>query len=51
MLSFLISQGASSTKCEWLDFFQLSADTPFASAMNQRRSQLLPSAYPCTLQS
>lgn len=21
MLSFLISQGASSTKCEWLDFF------------------------------
>ena len=45
MLSFLISQGASSTKCEWLDFFQLSADTPSASAMNQRRSQLLPSAY------
>ena len=45
MLSFLISQGASSTKCEWLDFFQLSPDTPSASAMNQRRSQLLPSAY------
>ena len=45
MLSFLISQGASSTKCEWIDFFQLSPDTPSASAMNQRRSQLLPSAY------
>lgn len=45
MLSFLISQGASSTKCEWLDFFQLSADTPSVSAMNQRRSQLMPSAY------
>lgn len=45
MLSFLISQGASSTKCEWLDFFELSADTPSVSAMNQRRSQLMPSAY------
>ena len=45
MLSFLVSQGASSTKCEWLDFFQLSADTPSVSAMNQRRSQLMPSAY------
>ena len=45
MLSFLISQGASSTKCEWLDFFQMSADVPSASAMNQRRSQLMPSAY------
>ena len=45
MLSFLISQGASSTKCEWLDFFDLSADTPSVSAMNQRRSQLMPSAY------
>jgi len=42
---FLVSQGASSTKCEWLDFFQLSADTPSVSAMNQRRSQLMPSAY------
>ena len=45
MLSFLISQGASSTKCEWLDFFDLSADTPSVSAMNQRRSRLMPSAY------
>lgn len=43
-ISFLISQGASSTKCEWLDFFQLSADTPSVSALNQRRSQLKPEA-------
>ena len=40
VVSFLISQGASSSKCEILDFFQLAKDTPSASAMTQRRSQL-----------
>ena len=35
VLSFLISQGASSTKCEFLDFFQMSPET---------RSQLKPEA-------
>ena len=45
VISFLISQGASSSKCEWLDFFQLSPDAPSVSALNQRRSQLLPSAF------
>ena len=45
VVSFLISQGASSSKCEWLDFFQLSPDTPSVSALNQRRSQLLPDAF------
>ena len=44
VISYLISQGASSTKCEWLDFFQLSPQTPSVSALNQRRSQLMPEA-------
>ena len=44
IISYLISQGASSTKCEWLDFFQLSPETPTISALNQRRSQLKPEA-------
>ena len=44
VISYLISQGASSTKCEWLDFFQLSPETPSVSALNQRRSQLMPEA-------
>lgn len=44
VISYLISQGASSTKCEWLDFFQLSSETPSVSALNQRRSQLMPEA-------
>lgn len=38
VISYLISQGASSTKCEWLDFFQLSPEIPTVSALNQRRS-------------
>lgn len=45
VISYLVSQGASSTKCEWLDFFQLSSDTPTVSALNQRRSQLKPEAF------
>lgn len=45
ILSFFISQGASSSKCEWLDFHKLSADAPSLSAMNQRRSQLKPEAF------
>lgn len=44
VLSFLISQGASSTKCEFLDFFQMSPETPSLSSLNQRRSQLKPEA-------
>lgn len=44
LISFLISQGASSTKCECLDFFQFSPDLPSASALTQRRSQLKPEA-------
>ena len=40
LISFLVSQGAASTKCEVLDFFGLSADAPSASALNQQRSKL-----------
>lgn len=45
VISYLISQGGASTKCEWIDFFQLSAETPTVSALNQRRSQLMPDAF------
>lgn len=44
VISFLISQGASSTKCEFLDFFQMSEDLPSIFALNQRRSQMMPEA-------
>lgn len=44
LMSFLISQGASSSKAECIDFFQLSPDAPSISAINQRRSQLKPEA-------
>ena len=45
VISYLISQGGSSTKCEWLDFYQLSPNAPSVSALNQRRSQLKPEAF------
>lgn len=44
LMSFLISQGGSSTKNECIDFFKLNADAPSASALNQRRAQLKPEA-------
>lgn len=44
VISYLISQGGSSTKCEFLDFYMLSPETPTVSALNQRRSQLKPDA-------
>ncbi len=44
LMSFLISQGGSSTKNECIDFFKLDADAPSASALNQRRAQLSPDA-------
>ena len=50
VISYLISQGGSSTKCEWLDFFQLSPDTPTVSALNQRRSQLKSEAFEAVFQ-
>lgn len=45
VISYLISQGGSSTKCEFLDFYMLSPETPTVSALNQRRSQLKPDAF------
>ena len=39
-MSFLISQGSSSTKNELLDFFTMDAGSPSASAVNQQRAKL-----------
>lgn len=44
VMSFLIAQGGSSSKNECLDFFKLDVSAPSTSAINQRRSQLKPSA-------
>lgn len=44
LITFLVSQGASSTKNELLDFFNMNNDTPTASALNQQRDKLRPEA-------
>lgn len=44
LMSFLVSQGSSSTRCEVLDFFNFSSAAPSASAFNQQRSKLKPEA-------
>ena len=44
LMSYLVSQGSSSTCCEILDFFKLSADAPSASALNQQKAKLKPEA-------
>lgn len=44
LLSFLVSQGSSSTKNELLDFFDLLPLTPTASALCQQRAKLRPEA-------
>lgn len=45
LISFLISQGSSSTKVEMLDFWGLDASSmPTASALNQQRQKLKPDA-------
>ena len=44
LISFLISQGSSSTRVELLDFFHLDHDTITASAFNQQRAKLKPEA-------
>lgn len=44
LLSFLISQGSSSTKNELLDFYLLDSKTPSNSAFNQQRAKLTPEA-------
>ena len=40
LISYLVSQGSSSTKVEMLDFWGLDASMPTASALNQQRSKL-----------
>jgi len=42
LITFLVSQGSSSTKNELLDFFELDAEAPTNSALNQQRAKLKP---------
>jgi hypothetical protein len=44
LISFLVSQGSSSTKNELLDFFDMNVLAPTASAFNQQRAKLKPEA-------
>ncbi len=44
LLTFLISEGSSSTKNELLDFFDMDSDKPTDSAFNQQRAKLRPGA-------
>lgn len=44
LISFLVSEGSSSTKNELLDFFDMDVATPTASAFNQQRAKLKPDA-------
>jgi len=49
LISFLVSQGASSTGVELLDFFDFSGAIPTVSALNQQRSKLKPQALEAVL--
>lgn len=44
LISFLVSEGSSSTKNELLDFFDMDVLAPTASAFNQQRAKLKPEA-------
>lgn len=44
LITFLVSQGSSSTSEELLEFFDLDADAPSVSALNQQRAKLKPEA-------
>ena len=44
LISFLVSEGSSSTKNELLDFFDMDVLAPTASAFNQQRAKLKPDA-------
>jgi hypothetical protein len=44
LISFLVSEGSSSTKNELLDFFNMDVTAPTASAFNQQRAKLKPEA-------
>jgi len=45
VMSFLISKGASSSRCELLDFFGLAADHPSASSLCQQKAKLKSEAF------
>lgn len=49
LITFLVSQGAASTKNELLDFFHMSNTTPSASALHQQRAKLHPEALEAVL--
>lgn len=44
LITFLVSEGSSSTKNELLDFFGMDANAPTNSAFNQQRAKLKPEA-------
>ena len=44
LISFLVSQGSSSSRVEMLDFWNLDSFAPTASALNQQRAKLKPEA-------
>ena len=44
LITFLVSEGSSSTKNELLDFFGMDAGKPTNSAFNQQRAKLKPEA-------
>lgn len=44
LITFMVSEGSSSTKNELLDFFDMDVLTPTASAFNQQRAKLKPDA-------
>ncbi len=44
LITFMVSEGSSSTKNELLDFFNMDIQAPTASAFNQQRAKLKPEA-------
>lgn len=44
LISFLVSQGSSSTRVEMLDFWGMNTSMPSSSALNQQRAKLKPDA-------
>ncbi|MEG2297948.1 MAG: IS4/IS5 family transposase, partial [Clostridium sp.] len=44
LISYLVSQGSSSTKVEMLDFWGMDITMPSSSALNQQRNKLKPDA-------
>ncbi len=50
LISFLVSQGSSSTRVEMLDFWNMDSFIPTASALNQQRAKLKPEALEAVFQ-